>query len=252
MIVSPHSRGVVGDGEVHAVAQVLAEPLRREGQEPAVVGEDDVLFGEAGFGQDVGEIEVGLAGAVPQEHRAVALHHPVGREAHVVPEPVVARLGGELPGAVVLPPVERAAHGVADDLAAVADVRAEVRAVPRLAVQLILPVPPQHQVALEDLERDDPVALHVAGPADRPPRPGIGGVERLVLDLGPRRVAGGPCRSIGVLSRSPTSSSLVVTGRSPRSRPQLRARYRDQRREQTGRPWWPPALSPPCRSRERR
>src|SRR5581483_12029548 len=142
--------GVVGHGEVHAVAEVLAEPLGREREVPAVVGEDDVLLGEARLGQDVGEVEVGLPRTVPGEEGAVALHDPERRQADVLPQPVVARHGGEAARRVVAPAVERAPDGVADDRAALADVHAEVGAVGRLAVHGAGRVPPQHEIPFQD------------------------------------------------------------------------------------------------------
>ena len=146
-------------------------------------------------------------GVVPHEHQPVLLHDRPDAERLRAVGLVLVGDGGVVAVGAPLPPVERALHAVADDLAAVADVGAEVLAVGLQDVQLAVLVAPGHEVLAEVLQGPDLAGGELRRPADLPP----------AGDLPRERDLHGDLRN----SDAETSRGMVLPARRRRARREI-------------------------------
>src|SRR5690606_3905826 len=125
---------------------------------------------------DRGDLPVGLAvpRAVPHEDEAVLLLHAVVPHAGLLRDPLgVGDLDALAVVALEAPRVERAADGLAHHLAAVAEVRAEVRAIRVEHVGLAALAAEEDHVTAEILDGLDLVRPELLGDLDDEPAPRI-------------------------------------------------------------------------------
>lgn len=119
-------------GEVHAVFEhVLRVHLQRSAEEPLL---RVVVGGAAAVGEgveDVGCVEERRSAldVVPDPDRVVAFHHRIGRHPPAAVGPLLVRDAHVAAFGVPLPTVEGALDDLVDDVAAVAEMGAEVFAV---------------------------------------------------------------------------------------------------------------------------